>query len=113
MQPKAKMLLFDMRQAADAIREFADNRSSADLAADKLFRSAVYYQFIIVGEALSQLRVLVSTTFDQISKATRIVGFRNQIIHGYAKIRDDITWEIIEKKLPILHHELTRLLAEP
>jgi uncharacterized protein with HEPN domain len=49
---------------------------------------------------------------NKISEHWRIVGFRTQIIHGYAKIDDEITWRIIQDKLPILRRELVGLLAE-
>jgi uncharacterized protein with HEPN domain len=34
------------------------------------------------------------------------------VVHGYGVIRDDVTWQIIQDKLPILRRELTELLAE-
>jgi uncharacterized protein with HEPN domain len=49
---------------------------------------------------------------DGISEHSRIIAFRNQIIHGYARIDDEITWRIIQDKLPILLEELKGLLAK-
>jgi uncharacterized protein with HEPN domain len=83
MQPEVKKYLSDMAAAAAAIDVFCLDRAPSDLSSDNLFRSAVYYQFVIIGEALSQLRRLDEPTFDRISEASRIVGFRNQVIHGY------------------------------
>jgi uncharacterized protein with HEPN domain len=40
-----------------------------------------------------------------------IVGFRNQIIHGYSSIEDAITWDIIQQSLPVLLNEVTVLLG--
>jgi uncharacterized protein with HEPN domain len=77
-----------------------------------LLRAGIYYEFVVVGEALSQLRELDEATAERISEHWRIVGFRNQIIHGYAKIDDEITWRIIRDKLPVLRRELEELLAE-
>lgn len=65
-----------------------------------------------MGEALSQLRNFDRQTYDRISESTRIVGFRNQVVHGYSIVRDDVTWQIIQEKVPILHRELVALLAE-
>ena len=42
----------------------------------------------------------------------KIIGLRNQLIHGYGAIDDHITWNIIAQKLPVLHRELDQLLAE-
>ncbi len=65
-----------------------------------------------IGEALAQLRVLDPETAARLTEHARIVAFRNQVIHGYGKIDDEITWRIIDSKLPILRRELKQLLAE-
>ena len=39
-----------------------------------------------------------------------IIAFRNQLIHGYGVIRNEITWDIIEKKLPVLRADVDALL---
>jgi uncharacterized protein with HEPN domain len=75
-----------------------------------MLRSAIYWQFALIGESLSKLRNLDPPTFDLISESWRIVGFRNQILHGYAVIQDRITWQIIQDKLPLLKVELENLL---
>jgi uncharacterized protein with HEPN domain len=76
-----------------------------------LLRSGVHWNFAVIGEALSQLHKLDPTTIEQISEWRRIIGFRNQLIHGYGVIRHTITWDIVEQKLPILVAELEGLLA--
>jgi uncharacterized protein with HEPN domain len=83
MPPEVKKYLTDMTDAATQIGNFCAGRSESDFTGDKQLRSAVYYQFVIVGEALSQLRKLDETIFDHISEASRIIAFRNQVIHGY------------------------------
>ena len=110
MRPEIRKLLTDMREAAEAILQFVSGKSLDDLAKDKLLRSGIYYQFMIIGEALAQLRQADPPTAERISESSRIIGFRNQVIHGYAKIDDEITWRIIQDKLPILICELDELL---
>ncbi|HEY4330222.1 MAG TPA: HepT-like ribonuclease domain-containing protein [Phycisphaerae bacterium] len=112
MQPESKKLLFDMREAAELIESFITSKSLTDFMGDKLLRSGVYFQFTIVGEALTQLRDRDEPTAARISEYARIIGFRNQVIHGYGKIDDEITWRIIQDKLPIMKRELEQLLAE-
>ena len=111
MPPNTKKLLADMLEAARLIEQFTRGKSKDDWSADELLRSAVYFRYVVIGEALSQLRTSDSATADQISEASRIVGFRNQIVHGYAQIDDEITWRIVEQKLPVLIRELQQLLA--
>ena len=99
-----------MLDAADSIRRFANGRQLQDLATDDLLRSGIYWKFVVIGEALAQIKRLDEPTLNQISESWRIIGFRNQIIHGYSVIRDAVTWQIIQDKLPILQTEVAELL---
>ena len=112
MPPEAQKLLKDMEDAASLILDFSQGKSLTDLSNDKLLRSGIYYQFVIIGEALSRLWGLDVKLAERISEYTRIIGFRNQVIHGYAKIDDEITWRIVNDKLPILQREVAEMLAE-
>ena len=73
----------------------------------------MYYQFTIIGEALTQMRRIDGAVFDGITESSRIVGFRNQIVHGYQKLQDNVTWQIIQDKLPLLEQEIRALLGIP
>lgn len=109
MRPEAKKLILDMVESVRLVAEFSQGRTLQNLQSDQLLRSAIFFQFTILGEALSQLRHLDDDAFESITDARKIVGFRNQIIHGYAKIDDEITWRILVDKLPILRRELDDL----
>jgi uncharacterized protein with HEPN domain len=50
---------------------------------------------------------------DKIILVSDIIAFRNQIVHGYANVRDDIVWEIVQVYLPRLHEEVVALLEKP
>ena len=49
----------------------------------------------------------------QVGEYDRIIGFRNQIIHGYDHLDDTITWRVVEEKLPVLRRELDAMLGPP
>jgi uncharacterized protein with HEPN domain len=111
MQLETRKLLLDMLAAATSIEEFSKGRTFVEFGSDKLLRSAISYQFVVIGEAISQPRRLDQTTFKAISESSRIVAFRNQIIHGYGVVKDNVTWQVIQDKLPVLKRELIDLLA--
>ena len=48
----------------------------------------------------------------QLTDHIKIIGFRNQLLHGYGVINYRITWNIIETKLPVLLRELAAMLGE-
>jgi uncharacterized protein with HEPN domain len=112
MPPESRKWLTDMLEAANSITEFVDGKTFPDFANNKMLRGAVYFQYVIIGEALHQLRNFDPRTAGRISESARIIAFRNQVIHGYGKIDDEITWRIIIVKLPLLKRELEQVLKE-
>jgi uncharacterized protein with HEPN domain len=68
-------------------------------------------QFIIIGEALMRLRATDPVIYDSIPEADRTIAFRNVIAHGYDVIVDEIVWEIIREKIPVLLNVAQRLFS--
>ena len=76
------LLLREMRDAATAIRELVDGRSSEQVGADGIRRSALLWHFTVLGEAASQVPSGTKDANPKIAwrAATRL---RNRIVHGY------------------------------
>jgi len=62
----------------------------------------------IIGEAMS--RILREDSEFPIENAQRIVGLRNQIIHGYDSVSDENIWGILINHIPRLKEEVNKLL---
>ena len=73
---------------------------------------ATRWNFAIIGEAMNKLRKLDESMAARFSEFDRIIGFRNQLVHGYRDIKDGTTWSIIANKLPILIAELERAISD-
>lgn len=112
MQREAKAYLWDIANAATSIRAFTAGKELNDYLQDELLRAAVERKFGIVGEALSQLLRFFPEYRDRISSVGEVIAFRNQIVHGYAAVQDDIVWEIVQIYLPKLKREVTELLGD-
>jgi uncharacterized protein with HEPN domain len=108
---ESRKLLWDMQQAARAITSFVAGKAEADYLSDLMFRSAVERQFEIAGEAMARLAKRDIDTAKKVSEYRGIIGFRNQLIHGYDDIEHPISWGIVTTKLPILLAEVDALLA--
>ncbi|MEA2736237.1 MAG: hypothetical protein QOE14_2688 [Humisphaera sp.] len=113
MQPNVRAPLFDAQHAVLGIEMFVAGKTRDDFENDLMLRLAVERQFEIIGEALGRLRNVEPALLDKISEHQGIVSFRNALIHGYDKIDNNITWRIIQEKLPVLHKELHDLLKQP
>ncbi len=112
MRLESAKLLDDIRVAAADAVEMATGKSYEDYLADKQLRYAVERCFEIAGEALTQLNKLDPTTAQSITDWRAIIGFRNVLIHGYAIVKHDKTWDIVTNELPVLLREVTALLAD-
>jgi uncharacterized protein with HEPN domain len=74
-----------------------------------MMKSAVERQLSIIGEAIVQLLKLESNV--SITSARQITGFRNILIHNYARVSPAVVWTIVQDDLETLHFEVTALLA--
>ena len=77
-----------------------------------LLRSGVERQFEIIGEVLSQLSKLDAALVSRIPDAPQIISFRNQLIHGYATISNQLVWSVVLDDLPGFIDVIGGLLAE-
>lgn len=112
MPLEVKKYLYDMAEAAELIASFTAGKSFADYQRDAMLRSAVERQFEIVGEALAQMARRDEALAARITEYRRIIAFRNILAHGYTRIDDGTTWDIVESKLPALRREVAALLEE-
>jgi len=73
-----------------------------------LIKRAVERNLEIIGEAVN--RILKEDPNFPLENAKRIIGLRNQIIHGYDTVSDENIWAILKNQLPKLSQEVAGLL---
>ena len=106
-----RKLLFDIIDACQKVIEFTAGLSLEQLTSNALVKSAVHMQCIVIGEALIRLRASDSVLYDSLPEADRTIAFRHVIAHGYDVIVDEIVWEIIQEKTPVLLNAVQRLFS--
>jgi uncharacterized protein with HEPN domain len=111
MQLEVKKCLEDVRQAAELIAQFTAGKSFAEYETDVLLRSGVERQFEIIGEAANRLTKINNVVAAGLPEASRIVAFRNILIHGYDIVDNNVVWDVIQYKLPALREHVARLLS--
>ncbi len=112
MRLEIRKYLYDIKQAADLIGEFTAGKQFPNYRDNSMLRAAVERKFEVIGEALSKLTRADSAMASRISEYARIIAFRNILIHGYAEIDDQLVWDIVENKLPVLRREVDEVLAK-
>jgi uncharacterized protein with HEPN domain len=104
--------LADILESCDAIESAARNLDLAAYQDNRLVRSSVEREFIIIGEAMAALARLAPATFEGITRARRIVDFRNQLTHEYPTVDDALVWAIVETDVPVLRRECAEILKQ-
>ena len=110
MNERVLKCLYDIKFAVDEIDSFLVNnkRTFESYKNDVLLKRAIERNLEIIGEAMS--RILKEDPEYQIRNAKRIIGLRNQIIHGYDSISDENIWGIVINHLPKLKKEVEELI---
>lgn len=112
MQRDPRAYLWDVREAADAILGFVAGVTLEAYAANPMLHSAVERKFEVIGEALNQLSKADPMLAARIPELSRIVAFRNLLIHGYAVVDHARVWKAIHDSLPSVRATATAMLYE-
>lgn len=110
MNEKVLKSLYDIKIAIDEIDAFFSSRDKRfdTYTTDLILKRAIERNLEIIGEAMN--RILKEEPLFQINNARRIVGLRNQIIHGYDSVSDENIWGIIIIHLPKLKQEIIQII---
>jgi len=113
MRPeRTSRTLEQIKDSVSFVLTVLEGKMLADYSGDRLLRQAVERNLEIVGEAVGRLRRDDPETAPRLSEHERIVAFRNVLIHGYDLVDDELVWDTIQTKLPVLLSEVEGLLRE-
>ena len=104
------LLLEQMIEAADQAVALVEGVAIQDLAADRIRRDALLWNFTILGEASAQLSDDVKEQFADVAWR-QPARLRNRIVHGYWSIDLDIVHTTAREQLPGFAADLRRVLA--
>ena len=109
MTDQSKKYLSDILHAIELIESFTSDTSDfKDYAGDLKTQSAVERQLGIIGEAVNKFEQLFPESV--LENASKIVSFRNRLIHAYDTIDPSIIWAIIKKHLDPIKDEISENL---
>lgn len=98
-----------MLNAARKAVELVRGRTIRDLEGDEMRVLALERLFEIVGEAAAQTAPEIRARYPEIPW-NRIVGMRNEIIHGYATVDLEVVLRTVDRRLPELIRQLEAAL---
>ncbi|MFA5814255.1 MAG: HepT-like ribonuclease domain-containing protein [Bacteroidales bacterium] len=110
MNEKVLKCLYDIQLAISEIDSFIEMipNEFEEYSRHPVIKRAIERNLEIIGEAVN--RILKEEPEYPIEKAYRIVGLRNQIIHGYDTVSDENIWAMLNNHLPKLRTEVSNLI---
>ena len=110
MTEKQLKLLYDVKLAIDDIESYfqTESKTFENYKKNSLLKRAIERNLEIIGEAIN--RILKEDPSFPIENALRIVGLRNQIIHGYDSVSDENIWGIVTIHLPKLKTDIDSMI---
>ena len=112
MKPDAVQLAASVVEAVTFAIRRTDGKIVEDYIRDPYMRSAAERQFIVIVEAVNQLRAVELYTAARISDFRSVIGFRNILVHEFFQVNHYRVWSVIEEHAPALLGEAAALLDE-
>lgn len=111
MTEKSKKYLLDILNSIALVEEFVKECKSFDIyIQDSKTKSAVERQLGIIGEAVNLYQK--SAPNYPLENSSKIITFRNWLIHAYDAVDNTTVWAVIQIHLPILKEEIRIRLRE-
>jgi len=95
----------DMIGFAERVLAYSDGFNQQDFVASGLNYDATIRNLELIGESAMHIPDVVRIAHPQVAWR-QIVATRNQLIHAYLGIDNDILWSIIQQDVPTLLEQL-------
>jgi uncharacterized protein with HEPN domain len=102
-------LLLDMLLAAHDARNFLQGLDEAAFLASRLHQNAVIRSLEVIGEAAGKVSTAAQAAHPEIPWR-EMIGMRHRLIHGYAEVRLDLVWAVMQTHLAPLIASLEPLI---
>jgi uncharacterized protein with HEPN domain len=112
MNVETKRRLLDALEACRAIEQFSAGVEYTRFLVDEMLQAAIERKFEILGEALNRAEESDPELAERLPEVRRIIGMRNRIIHGYDAVDEEILWDAVQFKVPILSEQVTAMLRD-
>ncbi len=105
--------LYDIKLAIAEIDSYFENteKDFFKYRDNLMLKRAVERDLEIIGEAINRIIKRDESFESKITNAKAIISLRNQVIHAYDNISDEIIWSILINHLPKLKAEIESLIS--
>jgi len=112
-EPRLPDYLRHMQEAAQLSLHYTAGMDLAAFLADSRTQKAVFFNFVILGEAAARLMARHAAFLARHPQVPwrSIRDMRNQVAHGYVTIDTDVVWRTVQSALPDLLAKLPAIIA--
>jgi uncharacterized protein with HEPN domain len=82
-----------------------------DFIRDERTYDAVVRNLQIIGEVVKNVPIEFRDKYEQI-QWRKMAGLRDILAHAYFSLEDEIIWDVVENKVPILIEQMREILLE-
>jgi uncharacterized protein with HEPN domain len=111
MQPELLGFLEDILDAIAHIESVTEGMQYEAFTNDRVVRESVQWNLIVIGEAVHRIRRHHPEIVKGIQSIDQIVGFRNNIVHGYDRIDHLTVWKVVDDRLSILKSDVGHIMG--
>lgn len=104
-------LLRHIQDECDFILKHTNGKSKETVLSDNVLSRAIVRSLEIIGEAARKVDDEFKSAYPHV-EWKKMAGTRDRLIHDYFGIDYDIVWDIIEAKLPDLHHFIGEIIKQ-
>ncbi len=106
-----RVCLSDIVQAIRKIEKYTADIDYDEFAQNELIQDAVVRNLEIIGEAVKNVPEEIRKKYPGI-EWRKMAGLRDILIHAYFGIDVNIVWDIVKNKIPVIKHEIHKILSE-
>ena len=110
MSPSLLDFLRHIEHECDYLVRLSAGRDRSALLEDPTISRAIVRSLEVIGEAVKKLPPELRAKYPHVDWSD-IAGMRDVLIHHYFGIDYDIVWEVLQEQIPVLLHELKRIIA--
>jgi uncharacterized protein with HEPN domain len=100
-----------IKTSGEAILDHVAGYTRERFEENRKTRSAVLYEFVIVGEAVKRLSDATILAHPEIPWS-RLAGMRDRLVHAFHRVDYEIVWGAAEKHIPALIELITKMIAQ-
>ncbi len=106
-----RLFLNDILESIEKIEKYTANITLKDFANNQMIIDAVVRNFIIIGEASTNIPPEMQNEYPKIPWK-KMKAMRNIVVHEYFGVKLNTTWNTARKSLPKLKKEIIKVIKQ-